>query len=443
MKINLSWMVSFLCFIGCSIQIYDLTRLYLKYKVRHEMTYDYTDQVELPTIDIIIPMVMAINLTELFIRYPEKMINFCKIYRKTANHTIDNFKSICFHEIKKVATLSSINFAKFVKVKDINELTVDPRQQIDYIQIGDVNVPIDKCKLERYYSGIAIFLRISCTEQAALITDRINNVDSYEGNIATIGHSFGPYFGIRFTSLVDMPIFAHSAYFMIIQKADKLTTSWVRYEKIVSRSLPYPYETNCRNYNKLKALSDCVVKQTIRKGFLWRGVVNEWGSQPEHFGFDVELTTYREARKSCAKLPLLECERTTYIIGGGINSEKVNHTSGLIYIEKPVTPIMYFKAHPELLLSEYLIFLGGIIGTWFAFSILDNLISILIWMKNKVIAKIRKSRESKSPIKLFTIRNSYNFSDPSLNSISDQSRCAFSHLSIATVKSTHELTLNN
>uniref|UniRef100_T1K3X2 Uncharacterized protein n=1 Tax=Tetranychus urticae TaxID=32264 RepID=T1K3X2_TETUR len=436
MKIKLSWLVHFLCCIGCSIQIYYLTRLYLEYKVRHEVTYDYTDQVALPTIDIVIPMVMAINLTELFTRYPEQLNHFCKVYTKKVNYTIDNFESVCFHEVKKIATLSSFDLYSFVKVKDINELTIDPRKQIDYIQIGNENFTTDQCKLTRYYSGLAIFLRISCTEHAALITDRINNVlDYYEGKIATIGHSFGPYFGIRFTNQFDMPVFSLRAYFMIIQKADKLTTAWVRYKKMVSCSLPYPYETNCLNYNKFKAMSDCAVKHSFRKEFLVDDFVNEWDSQPEHLGF--EALKRGEIKEHCDEMPI-ECEKTTYITDGDISLEKVNHTSGLIFIEKPVTPIMYFNVHPEMLLSEYLIFVGGIIGTWFAFSIFDSLISISIWMQNKVIAKIRKGGESESPTKLFTIRNSCNFSGTSCRIISHSSRCASSHSSIDMLRSIRE-----
>uniref|UniRef100_T1K3Y2 Uncharacterized protein n=1 Tax=Tetranychus urticae TaxID=32264 RepID=T1K3Y2_TETUR len=415
---KLSWMFYLLCFTGFSIQIYHLTCNYLRFKVQHEVTYDYADQVELPTVDIIIPMVMTINLTELFTRYPEQMANLCKkVNLDNVDYTIENFNSGCAHEVKKVAFLASHDLALFIKVKDINELTIDPREQIDFIQIANANFTTDQCKMTRYYNGWAIFLRISCAEKAVLITDSINIVSSYEGNIATIGHSFGSYFGIRFTSQFDIPVFTMSAYFMIIQKADKLATVWVRYEKIVSRSLPYPYETNCRFHQELRVLSDCKVKQSFHKEYLLKSIVNEWGSQPDHLGFNNEPPKVAEIKGYCFESRILDCEKTTYLIDGEVDLERVNHASGLIFIEKPVTPTTYFNVHPELLLSQYLIFVGSIIGTWFAFSIFDNLNRILTWIESKIVSKTGKGRGRKSPIKLFTIRNSHNLSYPARRSI--------------------------
>uniref|UniRef100_T1K3X8 Uncharacterized protein n=1 Tax=Tetranychus urticae TaxID=32264 RepID=T1K3X8_TETUR len=419
MKMIRAKLVYLFCIIGLSIQIYHLTCNYLKFKVRHEVTYDYADQVELPTIDIIIPMVVTINLAELFIRYPEQMTELCKMHmNERANVTIDNYFSECANEVKKIASMASQNLASFIKVKDINELTVDPRKQIDYIQIANAYVPAEQWKMKRYFNGWAIFLRISCTKQATLIANNINIVRSYEEKIAILGHSFGPYFGIRFTSQFDMPVSATSAYFMIIQKADKKLSAWVRYEKMVSSSLPNPYETKCRHYNKLKTLSDCKVKKSFHERFLMKDIVNEWGSQPEYFGFVGDPSKIEEIKSHCAESSI-ECEKTTYTTDGEINSEKVKHTSGQIFIKKPVTPTMYLIVHPESLLSQYLIFVGIIIGTWFGFSVFDRLIITSTWIGSKIITKIRKGRESTSSIKLFTIRNSYIFWNPSLRRTSD------------------------
>uniref|UniRef100_T1K3Y5 Uncharacterized protein n=1 Tax=Tetranychus urticae TaxID=32264 RepID=T1K3Y5_TETUR len=418
-QVKLSSIVYFFCFIGCSIQIYQITCVYLEYKVRHEVTYDFADQVELPTVDIIIPMVMSINLTELFIRYPEQMKSLCKeVNLNNVNYTIENF-SQCSHGVKKVTVLASYILAGFINLKDVKELTIDPREQIDYIQIGNSDFTTDKCKMTRYFSALAVFLRIHCTEKAALITENMNIIGSYEGNIATIGHSLGSYFGIRFTSQVDMPVYELSKYFMVTSRPNELTSTWVRYEKKVSHSLPNPYETNCRYYNKMKVLHNCVLNYALHKGILIRSVINEWDSLPDYMVFDKHgLINADPLIYECAqRIPFPECDKTTYFINGEIRSELVDtNLSGLIFIPQPVTPIMYYNVHPDLLLSEYLIFVGSIVGTWFGYSIFDRLISMLTWIKSKVNAKIRKGRERESSVKIFTIRNSDNFSNPLLHS---------------------------
>uniref|UniRef100_T1JUF7 Uncharacterized protein n=1 Tax=Tetranychus urticae TaxID=32264 RepID=T1JUF7_TETUR len=437
-RVKLSSIIDLFCFIGCSIQIYHVTCIYLKFKVRHEVTYDYADQVELPTIDIIIPMAMTINLTELFIRYPQQMTRLCKrLFLDDVSYTNENF-SVCSIAAKKVAFLASVDLASFIKVKDIKELTIDPREQI--VTIGSLNSGeiTDECTMKRYYSGIAIFLRIVCTKQDSLITTNTNIISSYEGNIAAIYHSFGPYFGIRFTSQLDMPEYELSKYFMVTQKSPQhVAVAWVRYEKMVSHSLPYPYETNCRYYDRLKALSNCVLNYTLHSGGLMRFIINEWHSQPQHLGFvslfnheyeyeyeeegdednnddeKVDDEKLKIGVENCVQQSIAsDCEKTSYLIVGRISSEQVPDPRGLIVIEQPVTPIMYFNANPELQLSEYLIFVGSIIATWFGYSIFDRLMSPLTWIAGKFIANIRKNRESKRPIKIFIVRNPYYFTKP-------------------------------
>uniref|UniRef100_T1JUF6 Uncharacterized protein n=1 Tax=Tetranychus urticae TaxID=32264 RepID=T1JUF6_TETUR len=407
---KLSSIIGLFCLIGCIYQIYDMTQFYLQFKVRRDVAYDYAPYIEMPAIDITVPMAIAMNLTKLFAVYPEEMNSLCAQLNASdagLNYTTEDFQEKCEVSMQKAPIVFSFRLVSFIKVKDIKEFSGDLNEQVNQISFAKFGNYTDLCNSTRYYNGVAIFIRLICLNGTKPLSVHTNHVTLNEGVVAQLTHTFGTHFGIRFSNQTDLPVFEQGKYHIITRESGSFPFSSISFVKTVMSSLEYPYETNCRYYNKAKSIAKCMTEYSLGQPtpYLFKTLTYEWDQHPDHLGFlrkidqpeddeitdrddsededgystDLEMQEYYAIINCTEQAAATECEKTHYLVEGE-NSDQTKSELGLINIEFSRKANLYLSVHPVLPWSEYVIFIGSILGIWFGISIHDRTLSMLTYI---------------------------------------------------------------
>uniref|UniRef100_T1L1K8 Uncharacterized protein n=1 Tax=Tetranychus urticae TaxID=32264 RepID=T1L1K8_TETUR len=407
MQVKVSSIIGLFCIIGCVYQIYGITKSYLKFKVRHDVAYDYSTSIELPAIDIMVPMFVAINWTKVLAHHPE-MHDYCeklKVKYEQSNFTIDNRNVKC-KEYIYLMFLEKFPFVTFddlpyrVDVKKIKEDTVDIRTCITKLIVASYEYKDIGCKVTRYYNGLAIFMRIFCLNGTKPSSVDTNTVSLNEGIVAYFYYCLPVQFGIRFSDSADFPSYDQSKYFMITSKPGSFPYSTINFAKTVMSSLEYPYETNCRHYNKDKSISQCMDKYTLSQSppYLDKYSVHEWDEHINHLGFS---NPHNEGEKVCQdeldafnkcnqQAAATECKKTIYLVEGKFSDEVVGSNS-IIIIVPSLNLNTYHSVHPVLPWDEYVIYIGRIVGFWFGVSMYDLILKIFIGSRARLRLNVNEN----------------------------------------------------
>uniref|UniRef100_T1K3Y3 Uncharacterized protein n=1 Tax=Tetranychus urticae TaxID=32264 RepID=T1K3Y3_TETUR len=410
MQVKFSWIIGLICLIGCLYQIYGITKLYLQFKVRHDVAYDYSNYVELPAIDIMIPMAFAYNWTKLLIEDPhddlyceQLKIKYGKLNTIGYNKTCEQYFMLYWLEQDPIALSHSL--LATTRLINIRMDAFDLRKQVLVTSFGLLTNR--HCKFTRYYNGLAIFMRILCLNETKPFSVNTDFVSLNDGVVASLTYSFGTYFGIRFSDGNDLPVYDPSKYFIITRKPNSFPHVTISFVKTVMSSLEYPYETNCRHYNKDKSISKCMDKYTLDQltPYLYKTSVREWYELSDNLGFigptkenprydDNEFSQYTElaAYINCnQQAAATECEKKSYSVEGQI-LEETKGENGRIFIEPSSKVNIHLSVHPILPWSEYVIFIGSILGIWLGISIHYNIPKTLTYIITLVV-RLKRSFE--------------------------------------------------
>ncbi|XP_053210158.1 uncharacterized protein LOC128393950 [Panonychus citri] len=377
MKIHDSNLIWTFCSIGCLIQLYSVSHQFINFRVRNEVAFDYPPRVELPAIDIMIPMAIAINMTELFKRHPYQVISLCRFlqFNQSIIITADNLNEKC-PQLSEAPVIISNHLANILTVEDIEYLTKGMDKMINGLiltETGSELIVEKRCKVDQFFTSTAIYLRIACQNQSNPFTIDARKYLINGNHFAILVHSLGSYFGIRFTSPKSPCEISQNRYFMVIQETGTIVMTTVRYKKTVSDSLRWPYETSCQNYNKPSALWKCILTRSTKRKtdpYIPNNVLVEYQKYPGHLTF----SNKNEEMTQCANvIDRPECETIVYETEGNVNQEKFVYDGGYIYLEAPLDPTVYYKTYPAFPVSDYIIFVGSILGIWFGVSISERL----------------------------------------------------------------------
>uniref|UniRef100_T1K3X1 Uncharacterized protein n=1 Tax=Tetranychus urticae TaxID=32264 RepID=T1K3X1_TETUR len=405
MQVKVSSLNVLFCLIGCLYQIYGITKSYLQFKVRHDVAYDYSFYVELPAIDIMVPMPMAMDWTKVLANQPE-MQDYCeklKVKYEGSNYTIDDRNRNCEEYIylmflEKVPFVTSDDLPYKMNVKKIRDDTVDLTKLVKPAFLSWSHPVTNRdCEFVRYHNGLAIFMRIFCHNGSRPFLINNNLVLINKGVVAGISYAFGLHFGIRFSDPADLPEYDQSKYLMITRKPGLFPIVKISFVKTVMSSLEYPYETNCRHYNKAKSLSKCMDKYTLSQypPYLDKFSVRGWNEHRSYLGFsdsrnEGEKVSHDEldAFIRCnQQATATECKKTDYLVEGKFSDEAVLGRRGAILIVPSLNLNMYRSAHPVLPWDEYVIYIGSIVGFWFGISMYDPIFKICTVLKNSLTSK--------------------------------------------------------
>ena len=168
------------------------------------------------------------------------------------------------------------------------------------------------------------------------------------------------------------------------------------YNKQENKLLPYPYSTNCKNYETLGHFSrnDCIRKCRINMTLEKCGVLPVFVNV---FEYEYERYAKNESEYNCTiknnfdiecynRCPFEDCIND-YYIPKIVLSRSDNYESG-IGISPPSEPEIIYEYNPKIETIEFLCYIGSILGLWFGLSIksiINSSKNISKWnIKNKI-----------------------------------------------------------
>uniref|UniRef100_T1KHR2 Uncharacterized protein n=1 Tax=Tetranychus urticae TaxID=32264 RepID=T1KHR2_TETUR len=364
------------CLIGCSIHLFTVVNEFLKFPVRTDIIYDYPEKMIVPEIDIILYNIDLLNMTALYLKYPEKMENACEFLMKSAN--LENNSSADCIKFLRSYYEKSYHVANMLTVGDVERLNVESLIIESESAFADF-IRNDLCAVKKYFSAMNTFIRVSCREDSKPIEKRLMR------NIATdnhfcIQHHIYNRFGVRFAhqnSSIDSYVFN---YLEVEREAGENVFTILRYKETTIESREWPYQTNCRHYKKENKFSQCLREKISH---LYPGVVEfedviQVGQFPSHFKFEDLKTRTNETlsliQSECTKLVKQpQCIEKTYRTRGRSLKEKGSGI-GLICLDNLIDFNIILKTYPKSTFTELLIYISSILGIWFGISIYGKLI---------------------------------------------------------------------
>uniref|UniRef100_T1K0E8 Uncharacterized protein n=1 Tax=Tetranychus urticae TaxID=32264 RepID=T1K0E8_TETUR len=376
--------VKFFCVIGCAAQLLNATGNYLAFKVRNEVSFKYPDCIELPEIDISLPLASVLNISRLYERYPKQMAEVCSYLHEDDDQfdaskiTADSYPILCSWVLKN-ARQSSNRIAEFITVKDIEELSFDARTQIHGLWIqhdNDNNVLNKYCSLKRFFSSNSFHIRISCLNNSKPLQIEAQNLFASGTSFISVGNMINAKYGFKLSSfnsnIEPNPIY----YTTIPYREDGLVFSIIQYRKIVTSLLEYPYETNCIDYDRDSALADCINNRLLamKPPSLYHAAVFPFGKYSGALPFINDQSKALPVYKACYEtFRLPQCQKVEYETKQEILTDEVSQSYSVLVIQASKFPGTIYSSKSHQIFSEYIIFVGSILSMWFGVSIIDRL----------------------------------------------------------------------
>ena len=367
--------VFFLLSMGlCLYQISKICEMYFSYKTTISMSYENISEISLPALSICVDKSfllkpkyltqLGINQTERFSETDSKKINgFLGNLTIKEQFNAMNGKEYLYYDCKVLVPRS------FATDKN------------PYIKCEDVS-PV-KISMDLNYVCFTFFSQRDGQSDSNFIIDisqRKYEVFSKE----LMFWSFCP-------NIPFIHLFFHSRNEKIMPwQAQGL--SWlpsnqfiyyIKYRKVISRSLPFPFDTNCFNYSEDGFVSenDCINQCQLKYwktvlGYRWPGILPAYDNLSDLYivdMFPVEFVNYylildKEVGIKCRK----ECKSMTscYKEDFEIKLNKYQQISDVIWVSvwPPTIPDQVIQHMPQICVEEFVIYIGSLIGLYFGFS---------------------------------------------------------------------------
>uniref|UniRef100_T1KHR0 Uncharacterized protein n=1 Tax=Tetranychus urticae TaxID=32264 RepID=T1KHR0_TETUR len=365
------------CSIGCFFHLAHVVNEFLKFPVRTDIIYDYPKKLVVPEIDIIMYNTDLLNLTELYLKHPEKIAYLCRSRLRMSNLTIisnGKMNADCV-KIFKSYFETSLDLAMLLTVGDIEKLDVD---SLIYKAKIDDTIQNDLCTFKKYFSAPFTYIRVSCREDSKPIEKRLlPDTEAYDR--FCILHNITHQFGVRLThpnSKIDPTI---NNYVRIERKKDENVFTFLRQREIIIERSEWPYQTNCRHYQRTETYARCLrdkISQAM-PGTIGMLDVVKAGDFPANCRFNFNIysnhSLLSQMRSECAKqIEQLQCIEKTYRTQGETFKEKGSGL-GLICLANQIDFNIILKTYPQSTFTELLIYISSILGIWFGISIYGQL----------------------------------------------------------------------
>uniref|UniRef100_T1JW47 Uncharacterized protein n=1 Tax=Tetranychus urticae TaxID=32264 RepID=T1JW47_TETUR len=393
---KMSWVFIF-CFTGCTVHLGYVVHHYLEFPVRSQVTIEFPGTMEIPDIDIHLPLVNALDLNELFNRYPVELESLCKkLGRYSSKDDLDkDFRSRCLQLFETV--VMQVYLTDLLTVGDIEQLTMNSSSLISNVELHREFTDIPNgtvrpsCKIERHFSGMGLFLRVACRNGSQILSKTISTSSETNQCLLRIGYNMKYSFGYRFVSHDDVISTRLSKYKPIYERSDEIKFTFSRFQRTIANSLQWPYQTNCRNYHKSRVLQDCLQSKLSNstEPVIYFDLVYPFGHYPSHYKFfrPAKDTKVTQALEKCFQL--IQTQQCYSVWYQTISTVYVARQKGqsLICLEPQIEYDVVFTSYPETTFSDLLIYISSILGIWFGISVYGKLAADLDWFKIPVLSK--------------------------------------------------------
>uniref|UniRef100_T1KHR6 Uncharacterized protein n=1 Tax=Tetranychus urticae TaxID=32264 RepID=T1KHR6_TETUR len=367
--------ISAVCSVGCSIHLFTVVNEFLKFPVQADIIYDYPEKMIVPEIDIILHNIDLLNMTALYLKYSNKFDHLCEYLMKLSNLTINSRKD-CLKYLKSYYE-SSYHVGNMLTIGDVEQLNVESL----ILNSKSKTVAFtrnDLCSTKRYFNAVKTFIRISCRVNSKPIERRLVRNIMADSSFC-IQHNIYHLFGVRFAhtnSSIDPNSLNYEA---VEREAGENVFTILRYKETVIENSEWPYQTNCRHYQKENIFIQCLREKISHSypGIVQFDDVIQVGQFPSNYKFeDLQSRaneTLSQIRIECAELvKQLQCIEKTHKTQGRSSREKGSGI-GLICLDNQVDFNIIHKTYPKSTFTELLIYISSILGIWFGISIYGKL----------------------------------------------------------------------
>uniref|UniRef100_T1KN83 Uncharacterized protein n=1 Tax=Tetranychus urticae TaxID=32264 RepID=T1KN83_TETUR len=358
-----------ICIIGCIGQLYVATFNYMSYDVRYGVQIDFPQSYELPNIDLAIPLTAYLNQTDLFDRFNSSFQSF------------SDFFNVSTQRLMKNHYVQSAIIADKIKVKDIEELILNPENDIFSLAIkqdNEVHILKKYCKINRYFSNTNIYLRISCRNNSQPIILDVDTISTDNRILMQLAHTINTLFSVRLTDINSNMDSRIRSYTEIPSAVNNLEVTRLAFKRIYYDALPSPYTTDCEYHDRHYELHNCVRDKMLNlpNQTLYSAAILSFNTYPGHLGFQqISGEDFNSIYKYCSRLiSKISCNLMTYelrkdYIDGGVQAK-----FKFLEITPSVDPDIYYTAYPVQVFPEFIIFFMSILSNWFGLSIFEQLI---------------------------------------------------------------------
>uniref|UniRef100_T1KHR4 Uncharacterized protein n=1 Tax=Tetranychus urticae TaxID=32264 RepID=T1KHR4_TETUR len=365
------------CLIGCTIHLAHVVNEFLKFPVQTDIIYHYPEKMIVPEIDIILYNIDLLNMTTLYLKQPQKMTLLCEHLMQKSNSTInsdENFDANCIKLLKSDAENNHF-VSRLLTVGDVENLNINSL----IFKYKSSSKRDDLCTIKRYFNAVKTYLRVSCREDSKPI-ERTLVRNIVADDRFCIQHNIYHRFGVRFTHPNSSVNTEYLNYIEVEREAGENIFTFLRYREIVIINSEWPYQTNCRHYQKEKIFNQCLREKisSSYQGTVQLRDVLEVGQLPSNLKFADQQSRDNEAstqiRRECTEqVKQFQCIVKMYQTKGKTYKEKGSGV-GLICLENQIDFNIILKTYPKSTFTELLIYISSILGIWFGISIYGKLI---------------------------------------------------------------------
>ena len=167
---------------------------------------------------------------------------------------------------------------------------------------------------------------------------------------------------------------------------------FIKYRRVITRSLPLPFDTNCFEYRNEEYISEkgCIAQCRL-KGWLsvhpnkWRGF-NPATNSSDLIMVNVFANRYKYKNRTFDKEIKIKCQKECKSMTNCYKEDfelkliQYQYNSDTIWVKilPPTIPDQVIQHIPKISFEEFVIFIGSLIGLYFGFSIimLSNVCSV-------------------------------------------------------------------
>ncbi|XP_053212446.1 uncharacterized protein LOC128395972 [Panonychus citri] len=381
------YLFSLFCFLGCSFQLYHITKVYLRYEVITEIVIALPRKLTIPDITICVEDAQFINLTKLVHCHPDLVQQMIQ-YDRTVNKNNVN-------DIRKVNSSVITHFVlSNLRINETYHLLYPESYLIKSWEIGakqiNNNSALEEqgCRMRGRFKDLGFCITIGCsgtTEQSFSEFDYLRS--SLERPMFAVYLNSKaiksiPNLYVALIKNTSLPR-GNKIKFITLNMEKEPRKYPISYHIFRSNLLPPPYSTECEDYSSDKydsmehARELCLTNATLERfNMPFPKVLS-----PPHWEYYFGYKLMNLARKNVTIQQELDwvtwfcigqtnkphCHDTFYITTS-TDSEKISNQDSYIDLRMPVEPYMTTTCHPKQSLPEYLIYAGSVLGTWFGFN---------------------------------------------------------------------------
>uniref|UniRef100_T1L5H7 Uncharacterized protein n=1 Tax=Tetranychus urticae TaxID=32264 RepID=T1L5H7_TETUR len=425
-KTILTTFIRIFCVVVFIFQFYLLTKDYLQFNVDKEVTNYIDDAIEIPEVHIAIPYYYALDIN-LLLNNKSSFHQACRAFfnKDNCNNLVTDFATFG-KWVGHTLTLSDI--AKY------SYLTETFIKKIYWSRSSEDPLKTGKCKIIRKASSTTLVLVIRCVNSHGLPLKLSRAKAIIFNSNALFNFTLNTTMMLMKLNYPGKALIDDSSLHLVgFSTKGKQTWLGIRFTKHTETSLPPPYKTMCRNYDRRKTFEDCLNAHSIEQtGMLFPGtaVSLDKYSTSSQMRFNspfygnsssIIMKIYRQCQ-SVVTQQMCNMVRYSYRMVTSSQDIAQDGQKMRIFFTATAEPGSLTESKPDFPLSDYLILSGSLFSTWFGISIMGQLLAashLLCKPYRKSTDKVdfkTKIRPNRTAIN--TIRPRYNKSHNNLTIIS-------------------------